>query len=145
MAIVACAPVSPTPSDIERFVGTPRAVLSQAFDQAATDRGYSSTAGTYQRVLQYRRDPVLGIVKISDDPVHAIVLRPEIVAAGDSAARLKLAPQRLLWLWPYADRRLDYWTPGAPEYAEAVAIVDAAVARALSASREHAAQPASAR
>lgn len=134
--LAACAPVSQTPSEIDRFVEAPRDVVLEAFGRAATDRGYRLNSGTYERVLMYRRDPVLGLVKISDDPVLAIVLRPQITAVGETSTRVRLAPQRLQWLWPYADRTLDYWTPGASEYAEAVGVVDAAVAEATASQRQ---------
>jgi hypothetical protein len=131
-----CAQATKESATIDRFAEVPRATFVAAFAAAALQRGYVDLGGgAWQRVIEYRKDPILGLVKISEDPQSAMWMAPEFIAVGDTASRLRLAPQSLVWLWPVADKRLHYWPPGSVGHAEATALVDSAVTEALASQR----------
>jgi hypothetical protein len=132
VAILAgCGEVSKEPATIDRFVEAPRTDLVAAFEKSATARGYSPVAGgAWQKIMSYRKDPILGVVQISDDPAGAMWLVPEFVSVTPTASRIKLAPQTMQWLWPVAEKKWLYWSVGTWGHNEAVAIVDSAVAEA---------------
>jgi len=137
VALTGCGAVGTVPAPIDRFVQAPRGVTEEAFAKAAAARGYRDLGkGVWQRVLSYEKDPVFGLVQISDRPAYANELHTRIESVDSASCRISVDARHLMQATRLLEPKLLYWQPGNEGYQEAVGIVESAVAFALERARQ---------
>lgn len=135
-ASCATAPVSREQAPITRFFAVGEETAKAAIAAEAKERGYTLLSdGRFQRTLNKKRDPLFGMIVISDDP--QLALRIKVEYRSNERGCLVIGTPILAGLLYFStftsEEKFEelYLGPGSKEHAEVIALIEAAAARAM--------------
>jgi hypothetical protein len=139
-----CATISTDESAISRFVRVPAGELSKSVAETAAKRGFRSMDdGRFEKVIIYQKDPVLGLVTVSDKASLAVRFSMRIETVTEKTCRLTVFPVTAVrnpFSGNYSEKPLS---PGGSVHTEITSLIDAAIADALAEYEKHTAGPTS--